>query len=326
MESDTPDIVVLRSKAHGISSVACADALRSNLPEYDIRVASTPQEEAALIEHAPIAVGLDIDVDLLARASSLKLFACASAGVGHLPLAELAASGVAVTNASGIHAPNIAEHVLGNLLVFSRRLHEGWRRQQNNEWRRYPARELNGSTVTVVGMGAIGERTLELLEPFDVERIGIRHSPEKGGPADEVRGYDSNDVHTALARTDYLVLACPLTETTEGLIDEEAFETLPPEAVVVNVARGPVVDTDALLAAIQSNAIRGAALDVTDPEPLPHDHPLWGFENVLITPHYSGHTERYWERRAEILVRNVEQIENEGYDTDLENQVVTPET
>lgn len=324
MGSDTPDIVVLRSTAHGISSEACADALQSRLPKYDIELASTPREERELIEHAPIATGIDIDTDLLSSASSLELFACASAGVGHLPLEALAKNGVTVTNASGIHAPNIAEHVLGNLLVFARRLHEGWRRQRNNEWRRFPARELNGSTVTVVGMGAIGERTLELLEPFDIERIGIRNSPEKGGPADEIYGYDS-DIHAAFARTDYLVLACPLTDTTEGLIDEEIFKTLPPEAVVVNVARGPVIDTDALLAAVQKNAIRGAALDVTDPEPLPQDHPLWNFENVLITPHYSGHTEEYWERHADIVARNVERIEAEGYDAELENQVTTPE-
>lgn len=323
MGSETPDIVVLRGTAHGIPSEACADALRSRLPTYDVRMASTPQMEAELIEHAPIATGIGIDTELLSRATSLELFACAAAGVGHLPLAELEERGVAVTNASGIHAPNMAEHVLGNLLVFARRLHEGWRRQRENEWRRFQARELNGSTVTVVGMGAIGERTLELLEPHGVERIGIRHSPEKGGPADDVYGYD-DDIHAAFARTDYLVLTCPLTETTEGLIDDEVFKTLPPEAVIVNVARGPVVNTDALLAAVQKNAIRGAALDVTDPEPLPHDHPLWDFENVLITPHYSGHTEEYWERHADILARNVERIEETGCRTALENQVVTP--
>jgi phosphoglycerate dehydrogenase-like enzyme len=326
MGSDAPDVVVLRSKAHGISSRACADALQSRLQEYDIRLASTPEEEAELIKSAPIATGINIDTELLSKASSLELFACASAGVGHLPLEALAENGVTVTNASGIHAPNMAEHVIGNLLVFARRLHEGWRRQQHNEWRRYPATELNGSTVTVVGMGAIGERTLELLEPFNVEKIGIRHSPEKGGPADDVRGYDGADLHKALARTDYLVLACPLTDTTQGLIDADAFETLPPEAVVVNVARGPVIDTNALVSAIRGNAIRGAALDVTDPEPLPPDHPLWDFENVLVTPHYSGHTEEYWERHAEILVRNVGRISENGYNTDLENQVAMPKT
>lgn len=325
MATDSPDIVVLRGTAHGIPSEACATALSEALPDHDVQLARTRQNEFELIADAPIATGTSIDEELLERASNLRLFACASAGVGHLPLEDLEEAGVAVTNASGVHAPNIAEHVLGNVLVFARRLHEGWRRQQSAEWRKFPARELNGGTVTVVGMGAIGQRTLELLEPFDVERIGIRHSPEKGGPADVVFGYD-DEYDAALARTDYLVLACPLTEMTSGLVDEEALATLPPDAVVVNVARGPVVDTDALVSALQKNSIRGAALDVTDPEPLPQEHPLWTLENVLITPHMSGHTEQYWERHADILTRNVEQIERTGSYGELENQVIPADT
>jgi phosphoglycerate dehydrogenase-like enzyme len=118
------------------------------------------------------------------------------------------------------------------------------------------------------------------------------------------------------------VLSCPLTETTRGLIDATALEALPTDAIVVNVARGGVVDTDALVDALRSNAIHGAALDVTDPEPLPESNPLWGFENVFITPHAAGHTPKYFERRAEILVENLEQVAETGmYDT-LQNQVV----
>lgn len=207
--------------------------------------------------------------------------------------------------------------------MFARNLHEGWRRQSNNEWRHFRGGELNGSTVTVVGMGPIGERTLELLAPFDVERVGVRYTPEKGGPADEVIGYD-DDLHEVFTRSDYVVLACPLTDTTEGLVGEQVFRTLPPNAVLVNVARGPVVETDALVAALRGNKIRGAALDVTDPEPLPGDHPLWDLENVLVTPHNSGGTDEYWERHADILARNLERIDKTGEYTGLEDQVVTP--
>lgn len=323
MSATDPDVVVLRGTAHGMSSSRCAARLRERCPDRDVRLARTPAEERDLISNAPVATGLRIDSDLLAAADSLRLFACGSAGVNHLPLDELESRGVAVTNASGVHAPNMAEHVLGNILTFTRRFHEGWRRQSRSEWRHFPSGELNGSTVTVVGMGPIGERTLELLAPFDVERIGVRYTPEKGGPADEVLGYD-DDLHAAFMRSDYVVLACPLTDTTRGIIDEEVFRTLPPNAVVVNVARGPVVDTDDLLAALRGNKIRGAALDVTDPEPLPQDHPLWNLENVLITPHNSGYTGQYWERHADILVENLSRIDETGSYTDLENQVVTP--
>ncbi|WP_336037211.1 D-2-hydroxyacid dehydrogenase [Halobacterium yunchengense] len=323
MTDSTPDVVVLRGTAHGMPSERCAQRLRERCPDRDVRLAATPAEERDLVADAPVVTGLRLDPELLESASSMRLFAAASAGVDHLPLDDLAERGVAVTNASGVHAPNMAEQVLGNLLVFARNLHEGWRRQARSEWRHFRGAELNGSTVTVVGMGAIGERTLELLEPFGVERVGVRHTPSKGGPAEEVLGYD-DDLHGAFARSDYVVLACPLTETTRGLVDEQAFRTLPPHAVLVNVARGGVVDTDALVAAVQGNKIGGAALDVTDPEPLPGDHPLWDFENVHITPHNAGGTDHYWERHADILARNLDRVDETGSYDGLENQVVSP--
>jgi phosphoglycerate dehydrogenase-like enzyme len=173
--------------------------------------------------------------------------------------------------------------------------------------------------VTVVGLGAIGQAIVERLAGFGVETLGVRYSPEKGGPTDEVLGFE--ELHDALARTEYLALACPLTEETRGLIDTAAFETVPSEAVLINVARGPVVETDALVAALRSNAIRGAALDVTDPEPLPRDHPLWTFENALITPHSAGHTPQYYDRLADIVATNLERVAESGEYEGLENQV-----
>lgn len=225
-----------------------------------------------------------------------------------------------MTNASGVHGPNIAEHVLGWVLTFARRLDEGRRRQRRREWRRFQSfTELAGSTVTVVGLGSIGETLVERFEGFDVDTVGVRYSPEKGGPTDEVVGYD--DLPEVLPGTDVLVLACPLTETTEGLIGEGELDALPTDAIVVNAARGGVIDTPALVDALRSNALHGAALDVTDPEPLPSDHDLWGFENVFLTPHVAGHTPKYWERRADILVENLERVDETGEYDGLRNQV-----
>jgi phosphoglycerate dehydrogenase-like enzyme len=292
--------------------------IRDRLPGYDVRYARTPEAERALVEHAPIVTGVGIDEAVLSHARALELFACAYAGIGHLPLDALQERGVAVTNAAGIHAPAIAEQVVGNVLVFSRRLHEGWRRQREREWRHYQAFELTGKTVTVVGLGAIGHEVVQRLQGFGVHTVGVRYTPEKGGPTDEVIGFDTDDFHDALARTDYLVLCSPLTDETRGLLGPAEFETLEPEAVVVNVGRGPLVDTDALVDAIQHQDIRGAALDVTDPEPLPPDHVLWTFENVLITPHNAGHTPLHWPRLADILADNVARLEA---GEELENRV-----
>ncbi|MFC4246371.1 D-2-hydroxyacid dehydrogenase [Natribaculum luteum] len=320
--ADEFDVLVLRKGTHGTPVEEYAAAIRERLPETDVRLARTPAEEREAIRDARFVTGMTLEEELLETAADLEVFACAYAGTGHLPLERLRERGVTVTNASGVHGPNMGEHVLGSILSFTRRFHVGARRQRRREWRHYRAHELQGSTVTVVGLGAIGRAVVERLEPFGVETIGVRYTPEKGGPTDEVVGFDDDAVHDALARTDYLVLACPLTDATRGLIDREAFVTLPPESVLVNVARGPVVDTDALVEALRSNWIRGASLDVTDPEPLPEDHPLWTFENVQITPHNAGHTPKYYERLADIVAENVDRIRETSETDGLENQVL----
>ena len=206
------------------------------------------------------------------------------------------------------------------MLTFAAGFLEGRRRQGRNEWRHYRTRELRGSTITVVGLGAIGEAVLARLAGFGVDTVGVRYTPGKGGPADEVVGFDTPGFESALARTDYLVLACPLTETTRGLVGWAELETLPHDAVLVNVARGPVVETAALVTALRDADIRGATLDGTDPEPLPTDHPLWSFENVLLTPHNAGDTPHYYERVGDLLATNLRRIERG--DGELRNRVV----
>ncbi|ELZ30940.1 phosphoglycerate dehydrogenase-like oxidoreductase [Halogeometricum pallidum JCM 14848] len=313
-------ILVLGDSAHGIPASEYATALRERLPDATVVHPETSDGRLNEAADAEIITGTYLPDELLAAAEELRLFAAQSAGTDHLPVDRLREHGVAVTNASGVHGPNIAEHVLGWLLMLARRLDEGIRRQQRREWRHFQAfGELKGSTVTVVGLGAIGQAVVERLEPFDVDTVGARYTPEKGGPTDEVVGFD--ELESALVRTDYLVLACPLTETTEKLIDAEALDSLPSDAAVVNVGRGGVVDTDALVEAIRRNYVRAAALDVTDPEPLPRDHPLWDFENVLLTPHVSGHTPHYFTRLADILAENVERVEETGEWDDLKNQL-----
>ncbi|MDG5778805.1 D-2-hydroxyacid dehydrogenase [Haloarculaceae archaeon H-GB2-1] len=314
--TDVLDVLVLNRQIHGMAPTDYRDAIRERLPDADVRLAATPDERSRLVERARVVTGKDLTRDELDRAAELELFACTFAGTDHLPLDAFAAHDVAVTNASGVHGPGAAEQVLGYILSFARRLGQGWHNSERGVWQHYQADELQDSTVTVVGMGAIGTAILDRLAPFGVDTVGVRHSPEKGGPADEVVGYD--EVDAVLPRSDYIVLACPLTETTRGLLDDDTFDHLRPNAFLVNIARGPVVETDALLRALRKERIAGAALDVTDPEPLPHDHELWDFENCLITPHNAGHTPRYWDRLAKIIATNVPRL---GSETALENRV-----
>jgi phosphoglycerate dehydrogenase-like enzyme len=316
------EVAVLRQKVHGRPASDYAGVIREQFGEHgvdaDVTLARTPEEERAALARADVATGIGFDESWLDEAT-VALFACVYAGTDHLPLDALAKRGVAVTNASGVHGPNIAEFVVGAVLAFVREFWTARRHQRARRWESFNAGELAGSTVTVVGQGAIGQTVVERFDAFDVETLAVRWSPEKGGPADETVGYDR--LHEALARTDHLVVACPLTDDTRGLVDEDALATLPTHATLTNVARGPIVDTDALVEALRDDHVRGAALDVTDPEPLPEDHPLWGFDEVLITPHNAGDTPRYYERRAGILARNLARVAETGAFVDLENQV-----
>lgn len=311
------DVAVLRQKIHGMDAGKYAAAIRERLPDANVTLARTPSAERDALRTATVATGLDVAAEHLEHADDLELFACVYAGTGHLDLAAFEERGVAVTNASGVHAPNIAEYVVGAMILHARRFRRALDQQDRREWRSFQTRELAGSTVAVVGLGAIGRAIVDRLDAFEMEAVGVRYSPEKGGPTDEVYGFD--EIHEAVSDAEYVVLACPLTETTEGLVDADVLRTMRPGAVLVNIARGPVVETAALVDALRSNAIAGATLDVTDPEPLPEDHPLWGQTNVVITPHNAGHTPEYFDRRAAILADNVRKLQEGG---ELHNRVV----
>ncbi|SMO42615.1 D-2-hydroxyacid dehydrogenase [Halorubrum cibi] len=302
-----PDVVVLRQKIHGIEGSDYAERLRDRLPDREVALARTPAEEREYLSRARVATGFAAEEDDLAAAENLELFACVYAGTGHLPREAFEERGVAVTNASGVHGPNIAEYVVGAMIGHARGFHRAQRQKQRREWRSYPTTEVYGSRVAVVGLGAIGETIVDRLSAFDVETVGVRYTPEKGGPTDEVVGFDR--IHEAVADAEYVVLACPLSDATEGLVDGDVLRTMRADAVLVNVARGRVVDTDALVSALRNNRIRGAALDVTDPEPLPEDHHLWGLSDVTITPHNAGHTPEYFDRLAGILAENLDRLD-----------------
>ncbi len=314
------DIVVLNHAVHGIPAAECVGALRERVSDRSVVLAESSAAEHELVPNAEVIVGSDLDAALLDRAERLRLFACTSAGTDRLDMDAFREQGVAVTNASGVHGPNIAEHVIGWMLLITRRLDEGLQRQERAEWRHFKAfGELQGSRVCVIGLGAIGTAIVDRLSGFGVGTVGVRYTPEKGGPTDEVYGFD--DISDAFVGTDYVVVACPLTETTRDLIGAAELAALPVDATLINVARGPIVDTDALVTALRKNDLHAAALDVTDPEPLPADHPLWSLGNAYITAHVSGYTPYYLERVADILARNLDRVDETGSYADIENRV-----
>jgi phosphoglycerate dehydrogenase-like enzyme len=166
-------------------------------------------------------------------------------------------------------------------------------------------RELSGGVALVVGFGAVGQAVAERLRAFGMRIWGVTRSG-KGSPSLAERVFPAAKLNEALPAADYVILAAPETPETQHLIGAEQLAAMKRSAILVNVARGSLVDQAALVAALEKRAIAGAALDVTSPEPLPPENPLWSLENVFITPHTSGISERIWQREAELLVDNLE--------------------
>jgi phosphoglycerate dehydrogenase-like enzyme len=228
---------------------------------------------------------------LLGRMPELRVLQTLSAGVDwllpHVP------PGVTLCDAGGARNAAVAEWVLAAILASTRTLPELRDRQREHDWEWRQSRELSGSTVMILGYGAIGAAVAARLAPFDVELIRVAHRARPN-----VHSVD--DLRSILPRADVVVVLLPLTPATTGLLDGDLLGRLRPDALLVNAARGPIVDTNALLALLRAGRLR-AALDVTDPEPLPADHPLWDAPGLMITPHFAGDTPPA-DRRAFALV------------------------
>ena len=204
------------------------------------------------------------------------------------------------TCGKGVYARPVAEHALALALAGMRGVAH-YARQRS--WSPPRGRNLVGARVTVLGGGGIAQELLALLRPFDARVTVVRRHPAAMDGAEEVVG--QQQLHDALADSDLVVVALALTPQTRGIIDAAALAAMPAHAWLVNVARGAHVDTDALVAALRAGRLGGAALDVTDPEPLPDDHPLWSLENAIITPHVGNTPEMGLALLAERIEQNV---------------------
>lgn len=222
------------------------------------------------------------DVELLRRSilPDVRWVQLGAAGIEMWFDAGLMTRAVVWTAAKGVYARPIAEHVLALILASARGLPE---RARARTWGTPGGRLVEGTTVGVVGAGGIGTELIGLLSPLAVRTIALTRDARTVPNADINVG--PRELHSLLAQSDFVVLAAALTGETAGMISAESLAQMRPDAWLINVARGGLVDTDALVAAIKAGSIGGAALDVTDPEPLPDDHVLWALPNVLITPH-----------------------------------------
>lgn len=288
------------------------ERVRSRWPQMRVVHVTSGDQLNAEIPDADILVGIHLRPPQFQLAKRLQWIHSTAAGVAQLLYPELRDSGVIITNASGVHAIPMAEHVVGMMIALAHDFPGAMRHQSQGRWGQQemwdsPARprELAGSTVLIVGFGAVGRAVAERLRPFSVTVWTVTRSGS-ADPALAARAFPATELDSALPGADFVVLAAPETPKTRHLIGERQLALMKPSAFLVNVARGSLLDEAALIAALQRRSIAGAGLDVASIEPLPPSSPLWSLENVFITPHTSGISTQLWEREGELLLDNLE--------------------
>ena len=274
----------------------------------------TPEDTAERIGAADITVISDLwSNDLLAKADKLKLVQICAAGHEQFDLDALKAQGIRVAGGRGLNVNAVSEHALAVMLAFCRHLHVGRDRQQRREWRAQVSSiceredELGGKTLLVYGLGTIGSQLARLGKVFDMHVIGIKRDiAEHDGSAHEL--HPPERLLELLPYSDFVVLTCPLTKDTRGLMNADAFNAMSPQSYLIDVSRGGCVDENALIDALNNGQLAGAGIDVAVEEPLPQNSPLWELENVILTPHTGGETREFEANVIDMLMTNLERL------------------
>ncbi len=307
-----------------ISSIAVDESVSAVFPPEELRDALGDAVDVGIIDAGADSLEpYDAVVTMVYHDSYLEgvnWIHSIQAGVDRFPFDELREHGVILTNSSGIHGPAVGETVVGYMLSFARRLLPAVKSQTQREWSP-PAWDdaytLADERCCIVGLGTLGRGIVERASALGLDVVGVRRT---GEPLDGVQTvYPPDDLHTAIRDSKFVVLAVPLVDETRHLISTEELAAMRDDAILINVARGPVVDQEALVDAFEAGELGGAALDVFEAEPLPEESPLWEFEEVLVTPHCAGFTKDYYRNVADLVRKNLARIDA---DEEFVNRIV----
>lgn len=258
------------------------------------------------IKDAEVVAGASGVILPIPLAKNLKWIHAFSAGVEKILTPEVVKSKIIVSNSSGIHAIPIAEHVIGFILIFTRKFYDTFKKQQRKIWtKNQDLTELKDKTVLVVGLGNIGTEVARLTSCFGANVIAVKQNlKHKPDFVNEV--YSINHLEKTLSKADFVVLCLPLTNETHHLFDVKKFKLMKKTAIIINIGRGGLINEKELIEALDKKIISGAGLDVTEEEPLSQKSRLWTMENVVITPHHSGWSEKYMDRAIDLFCINLQ--------------------
>ena len=307
---DRPRIVTLTGGL--MESSPPLDVLR---PLADIVVADSPEALARLLPSADILFIWDYRFaqldSLLPQAPRLRWIQSASVGVEPVISPGLRSSDIVLTNAREVHGPVVAEHVIALIFALAKKIPDAVRLQQKHEWGQQRmwdelprVREIAGATLGLIGLGSIGSAVAKSAKGLGMRVIAVREHPQKGSAgADAVFG--PAQIDDLFRESDYVVLAAPVTSQTNAIANANRLALMKPDACLVNVARGQLVDEVALASVLRAKKIGGAALDVFPKEPLAAESPLWDVPGLLVTPHTAALTEKLWERHYALFSENL---------------------
>jgi phosphoglycerate dehydrogenase-like enzyme len=282
------------------------EQIRRIAPHWEIVHGTEAESWLPHLNEAEIVLGWrrTAEQECLKPGTRLRWVQTWGAGVDYVDFDKFAEYGVMLTNASGVHAYPISETILAMMLAFTRKVHLALRNQIQAEWQSVGLLgEIHGQTAGILGIGAIGEETAKLCKAFGMRVLGVRRSDQASPYVDEMVQYEGLD--DVLRRSDFVINTLPLTAETRHIIGRGQFNRMQPTAFYINIGRGGTTDTEALVEALKSGGIAGAGLDVFEKEPLDETSPLWGLDNVILTPHNSGSTGKYQERAMEIFLHNL---------------------
>ncbi|MEW6665376.1 MAG: D-2-hydroxyacid dehydrogenase [Thermodesulfobacteriota bacterium] len=273
----------------------------------DVTFVTTREEAAAaeLIDKAEVLVALRFSDSLLGRAKNLKWIHTIITGTNYieeLPSFQ-ARKDLIFTSTRGIHGPQMSELAILFMIALNRKFHQVVRNQDRRVWSRWPTALLQDKTVAILGVGVIGESLARKCKAFEMTVIGVDPVQRQVDAVDRLYGMDR--LHQAMAEADYVVDIAPSTPDSRKMIDGAALDRMKPTAFFINIGRGETVDEDALLQALKERKIAGAALDVFRQEPLPPDHPFWGLDNLVLTPHVGGVADIYLKQAVGVFKENL---------------------
>jgi phosphoglycerate dehydrogenase-like enzyme len=280
------------------------------LPGDVIVDAREPDERLRAIADADVAFTTKLSGEEFALARNLRWVHSSAVGIGPVLSPALVASSVVVSNSKGIHSPAIAEHAIALVLALRRSIHTSVYRQAAREWAQVEleaavVRPLAETEMLVVGLGTIGERVARMAAALGMRVTAVRRRVDATTPGGIRAVIGPEQIADVLPSIDVVVLAVPTTDETKALIGREELALMKPKAILVNVARGKLVDEDALADALEQRRIAGAGLDAFRVEPLPAGHRLWALPNALITPHSASFTGDYWTPVVDLFLDNV---------------------